>query len=165
MTDGTFNRLAAILIKAQPREESCKEHSISKSVHAKTLISTLWTRYVSENPFITLRNLINSPFWRMVLDSLIGEKRREILHCPPHEGIGREEAADVRKWGFIVRASSLRVHALMLRTSMTMARCKSIIWTHCCCCCCCTMTQVHLSTKSEFVVILYILKTSSWLDR
>lgn len=42
----------------------------------------------------------------MVLDSLGEEKRQEILHCPPHEGIGREEAADVRKLGFIPRASA-----------------------------------------------------------
>ena len=32
-------------------------------------------------------------------------KRQEILHCPPYEGIGREKAADVRKHGFIRRAS------------------------------------------------------------
>lgn len=36
-------------------------------------------------------------------------KRQEILHCPPYEGIGREKAADVRKHGFIRRASSLCV--------------------------------------------------------
>lgn len=45
----------------------------------------------------------------MVLDSLGGEKRQEILHCPPHEGTGREEAADVRKQGFIPRASAMCV--------------------------------------------------------
>lgn len=38
------------------------------------------------------------------------EKRdKKFLHCPPHEGIGREEAADVRKPGFILRASVLCV--------------------------------------------------------
>ena len=33
------------------------------------------------------------------------EKDRKFLHCPPHEGIGREEATDVRKHIFILLAS------------------------------------------------------------
>lgn len=48
----------------------------------------------------------------MVGDSLNGERTLELLHCPPHEGTGREEAADVRKQDFIRRASTLRPHVL-----------------------------------------------------
>lgn len=45
----------------------------------------------------------------MVLDSLSGEKRQEFNTAHLTRGIGREEAADVRKQGFIRRASSLYV--------------------------------------------------------
>lgn len=39
----------------------------------------------------------------------MAKRHREFLHCPPYEGIGREEAADVRKQAFIRRASSMCV--------------------------------------------------------
>lgn len=61
------------------------------------LILTARKAYVPDNSLLSLKNNINSPFWQMVLDSLGGEKRQGVLHCPPHEGIGREEGADVRK--------------------------------------------------------------------
>lgn len=81
-----------------------------KNDYAKILIFLPGVSCVPDNSKIRQTIVIYSPFWRMVLDSLSGETTQEILHCPPYEGIGREEAADVRKQGFIRRASSTCVN-------------------------------------------------------
>lgn len=97
--------MVAILFKAVNTTEAT-EHL---NVHPERPIFTHGTPCVPNTLLVNQKYIINSPFWRMVLDSLGGEKRQEILHCPPHEGIGREEAADVREHGFIQRASAVCV--------------------------------------------------------
>lgn len=79
----------------------------------KNLSATLFSATNGLYPLSDLntakRKQTNLPFWRMVLDSLSGETAQGNWCCPPYEGISREEAADVRKQGFIWRASGTYV--------------------------------------------------------
>lgn len=64
----------------------------------------IFKHYESLSVFLIHKELITTYHFCGWFKIRLVEKTQKFLRCQPHEGIGREEAADVRQQGFIPRA-------------------------------------------------------------